>query len=184
LDIANRQYPTGGAAAGGVERAEHAVVQVMRLLDLQQQLDNLVELGKTREALLLCGAHGDRAADFTDSLRVALGVQLCDSVRFSSDSSHYQVLFSTDFLRITLGVQLCNSMRFYRSILIVLCCCPPSSSAVLLACCSATACVASGALPTCAARCLHACMPRSAFTPSSASCTRPCCNSMHELCLL
>ena len=53
----------------------------MTQLPLEDQIEALVEMGKVREALALCSASGAAGADFTDGLRVALGVQLCDEVR-------------------------------------------------------------------------------------------------------
>lgn len=73
-----RAHACDGCAGRG-RRAPR--LQVMRLLSLQQQVDALVELSKIREALLLCEANGAAAAHLTDGLRVALGVQLCDTVR-------------------------------------------------------------------------------------------------------
>jgi hypothetical protein len=65
----------------------------MKLLLLEDQIEALVEMGKIREALALCGSTGSAGADFTDALRVALGVQLCDGVRpFPSHKPH---LFNT-----------------------------------------------------------------------------------------
>lgn len=66
----------------------------MSLLPLEDQIDALVEMGKIREALALCRASGAAGGDFTDALRVALGVQLCDEVRRPSMSA---VLLSVFF---------------------------------------------------------------------------------------
>lgn len=66
-------------------------MQVMALHSLEDQIDALVDMGKIREALALCEACGSAGKDFTDALRVALGVHLCDTVR----CCHYYFYYIT-----------------------------------------------------------------------------------------